>query len=79
MQQLTLDLEVGSGLKKPPAAWQEGDHWRGHLELNLFSGEPNCWKRIWAAFPLQATASANGLRLSEASGGTAPRQGQPGG
>ena len=78
MQQLTLDLEVGTGLKKPPAAWREGDHWRAHLELNLFSGEPNWWKRIGAAFPLQATASANGLWLSEASVERRPGKGSLG-
>jgi len=67
MQQLILDLELGTGLKKPPAEWREGDHWHGHLELTLVSGQPNWWQRIGAAVPLQATASANGLWLSEAS------------
>jgi porin len=67
MQQLTLDLQLGPGLQKPPAEWREGDHWRGHLELSLFSGQPNWWQRIGAAFPLQATASPNGLWLTEAS------------
>jgi len=67
MQQLTLDLEVGRDLNKPAADWQEADHWRGHLELSLVSGQPDWWERIGAAFPLQATANANGLWLSEAS------------
>ena len=67
MQQLTLDLELGTGLRKPAAEWQEGDHWRGHVELSLFSGQPDWGERIGAAFPLQATASPNGLWLSEAS------------
>jgi porin len=67
MQQLTLDLQLGTGLRKPLAAWREGDHWRGHLELGLFSGQPNWWQQIGAAFPLQATASPNGLWLTEAS------------
>jgi porin len=67
MQQLTLDLQLGPGLRKPLAEWREGDHWRGHLELGLFSGQPNWWQQIGAAFPLQATASPNGLWLTEAS------------
>jgi porin len=67
MQQLILDLELGPGLKKPPAEWLESDHWRGHLELTLVSGQPNWFQRIGAAVPLQATASAIGLWLSEAS------------
>lgn len=67
MQQLTLDLQLGPGLAKPPADWREADHWRGHLELSLFSGQPNWAERIGAAFPLQATASPNGLWLTEAS------------
>ena len=67
MQQLTLDLELGPGLHKPAAEWREGDHWRGHVELSLFSGQPDWGERIGAAFPLQATASPNGLWLSEAS------------
>lgn len=67
MQQLTLDLELGTGVQKPAAQWREGDHWRAHLELSLFSGQPDWSERIGAAFPLQATASANGLWLTEAS------------
>jgi len=67
MQQLTLDLELGPGVHKPAAEWREGDHWRGHLELSLFSGQPDWSERIGAAFPLQATASPNGLWLTEAS------------
>jgi len=67
MQQLTLDLQLGTGLQKPPLEWGEGDHWRGHLELSLFSGQPNWWQQIGTAVPLQATASPNGLWLTEAS------------
>ena len=67
MQQLTLDLELGSGLEKAPDTWQEGDHWRGHLQLSLFNGQPNWSERIGAAFPLQSAAYASGLWLTEAS------------
>ena len=67
MQQLTLDLKLGRGLHKPPAAWEEGDHWLGHVELSLVNGRSNWWQRIGAAFPLQSTASSSGLWLSEAS------------
>lgn len=67
MQQLTLDLELGSGLEKDPATWEESDHWRSHLQLSLFNGEPSWGERIGAAFPLQSTAHASGLWLTEAS------------
>lgn len=67
MQQLTLDLKLGPGLDRPLAEWRESDHWRGHLELGLFSGQPSWWQQIGAAFPLQATASPQGLWLTEAS------------
>jgi porin len=61
MQQLTLDLELGAGVEKPVAAW------RGHLQLSLFSGQHDLSERIGAAFPLQSTAFASGLWLTEAS------------
>lgn len=67
MQQLTLDLELGSGLEKDPATWEESDHWRSHLQLSLFNGQPDWAERIGAAFPLQSTAHASGLWLTEAS------------
>jgi len=67
MQQLTLDLKLGPGLDRPLAEWRESDHWRGHLELGLFSGQPSWWHQIGAAFPLQATASPQGLWLTKAS------------
>ena len=67
MQQLSLDLQLGPGLRKPLIEWRQGDHWQGHMELGLFSCQPGWWQQIGAAFPLQATASPNGLWLIEAS------------
>jgi len=67
MQQLSLDLKAGAGLAKPMAQWREADHWRGHLQLMLFSGNPNVGEEIGAGFALQSSANPNGLWLSEAS------------
>ena len=78
VQQLTLDLELGSGLEKDPATWQKGDHWRGHLQLSLFNGQPNWSERIGAAFPLQSVAYPSGLWLTEASVERRPGTGRVG-
>lgn len=67
MQQLSLDLEAGSGLARAPEQWTEADHWRSHVQLMLFSGDPNYGQSIGAGFPLQSTAHPTGLWLTEAS------------
>lgn len=67
MQQLSLDVEAGPGLAKPPEQWTEADHWRSHLQLMLFSGNPTWGEEIGAGFPLQSTAHPTGLWLTEAS------------
>jgi porin len=67
VQQLSLDVVVGPGLAKPVEQWSEADHWRSHLQLMLFSGNPNYGEEIGAAFPLQSTAQPTGLWLTEAS------------
>ena len=67
MQQLSLDAHLSSGLAKPAERWREGDHWRGHLQLMLFSGDADWAEQIGAAFPLQSAAHPTGLWLTEAS------------
>ena len=67
MQQLSLDVVAGSGHTKPVELWQEADHWRGHVQLMLFSGDPNYSQSIGAAFPLQYSSDPTGLWLTEAS------------
>ena len=67
MQQLSLDVVAGSGHSKPVELWQEADHWRGHVQLMLFSGDPNYSQSIGAAFPLQNSSDPTGLWLTEAS------------
>lgn len=67
MQQLSLDVVAGPGLAKPVEQWSEADHWRSHVQLMLFSGNPNWGEEIGAAFPLQSTAHPTGLWLTEAS------------
>ena len=67
MQQLSLDVEAGPGLAKPLEQWNEADHWRGHVQLMLFSGDPNYGQSIGAGFPLQSSAHPTGLWLTEAS------------
>ena len=67
MQQLSLDVVAGPGLAKPIEQWSEADHWRSHVQLMLFSGDPNYGSTIGAGFPLQSTAHPTGLWLTEAS------------
>lgn len=67
MQQLSLDVVAGPGLAKPIEQWGEADHWHGHGQLMLFSGNPTWNERIGAAFALQSTAHPTGLWLTEAS------------
>lgn len=67
MQQLSLDVVAGSGHTKPVELWQEADHWRGHVQLMLFSGDPNYSQSIGAAFALQYSSDPTGLWLTEAS------------
>ena len=67
MQQLSLNVVAGSGHSKPVELWQEADHWRGHVQLMLFSGDPNYNQSIGAAFPLQNSSDPIGLWLTEAS------------
>jgi porin len=72
MQQLTLDLRLGEDGQTPAGAW------RGHLQLSLFSGQPDLSEEIGAAFPLQSTAYATGLWLTEASVERRPGAGRVG-
>ncbi|MCP9807022.1 hypothetical protein KBY71_10910, partial [Cyanobium sp. T1B-Tous] len=65
VQQLSLDVVAGPGLAKPVEQWNEADHWRGHVQLMLFSGNPNWGEEIGAAFSLQSTAHPTGLWLTE--------------
>ncbi len=67
MQQLSLDVVAGPGLAKPIEQWSEADHWSSHVQLMLFSGNPNYGSTIGAGFPLQSTAHPTGLWLTEAS------------
>lgn len=67
IQQLSLDVVAGPGLAKPVEQWQEADHWRSHLQLMLFSGNPNWNDQIGAGFALQSTAHPTGLWLTEVS------------
>jgi porin len=67
MQQLRLDVVAGSGRSKPVELWQQADYWRGHVQLMLFSGDPNYSQSIGAAFPLQNSSDPTGLWLTEAS------------
>ncbi len=67
IQQLSLDVVAGPGLAKPVEQWQEADHWRSHVQLMLFSGNPNWGEQIGAGFALQSTAHPTGLWLTEAS------------
>ena len=66
MQQLSVDAHVSAGFAKPPEHWREGDHWRGRLQLMLFSGDADWAERIGAAFPLQSAAHPAGLWITEA-------------
>ena len=67
MQQLSLNVVAGSGHTKPVQLWQEADHWRGHMQIMLFSGDPNYSQSIGAAFDLQYSSDPTGLWLTEAS------------
>jgi porin len=67
MQQLSLDVKAGPGLARAPEQWNEADHWRGHVQLMLFSGDPDYGQSIGAGFPLQSTAHPTGIWLTEAS------------
>jgi porin len=67
MQQLSLDVVAGSGHTKPVELWQEADHWRGHVQLMLFSGDPNYSQSIGAAFALQYSSDPTGMWITEAS------------
>ena len=67
MQQLSLDVVAGSGHTKPVELWQEADHWRGHVQLMIFSGDPNYSQSIGAAFALQYSSDPTGMWLTEAS------------
>ncbi len=63
MQQISLDVVADT------------DPWQGHLQLMVFSGNPNWAKEIGAAYALQTDAHPTGLWLTEAS----VRWKQPGG
>ncbi len=78
MQQLTLDLEFGSGLQSDPDRWTEADHWRSRVQLSLFNGQANWSKQIGAAFPLRSSAHPSGLWLTEANVERQPGNGSVG-
>jgi len=67
IQQTTLDASFSRGFGKDVAVWEEIDHWKGHVELTLFSGTAGYGQAIGAAFPLTASDHPTGLWLTEAS------------
>ena len=67
IQQLVIDSSLSRGLSKPQASWTEFDHWGLNLQLTTFSGNPNLYLPLGAAFPLQSSAHPVGLWLTEAS------------
>ena len=67
IQQTTLDASFSRGFGKDVALWKEADHWKGHLELTLFSGTAGYGQTIGSAFPLTASDHPIGLWLTEAS------------
>ena len=67
IQQTTLDASFSSGFGKEVALWKEIDHWKGHVELTLFSGRAGYGQSIGGAFSLTASDHPIGLWLTEAS------------
>ena len=67
IQQTTLDASFSTGFGKEVALWKEADHWKGHVELTLFSGKAGYGQSIGGAFPLTASDHPIGLWLTEAS------------
>ena len=67
IQQLVIDGSLSQGLGKAPQSWKEFDHWSLNVQLTSFSGNPNLYLPLGAAFPLQSSAHPIGLWLTEAS------------
>ena len=67
IQQTTFDASFSRGFGKEAALWKEADHWKGHVELTLFSGTAGYGQSIGSAFPLTASDHSIGLWLTEAS------------
>ena len=67
IQQLTFNVEAGTGIGKERAQWSEFDHWKVHAQLMLFNGDPFLNETIGAAFPLQTASHPVGLWPTELS------------
>ena len=67
MQQVAVSAELSRGLVTPADQWNEWDHWSLGLQLTSYNGNPNLNAALGTQFPLQTTAEAVGLWLTEAS------------
>ena len=76
IQQTTLDASFSRGFGKEVALWKEVDHWKGHVQLTLFSGKAGYGQSIGSAFSLTASDHPTGLWLTEASVSRAAGKGE---
>jgi porin len=76
IQQTTLDASFSRGFGKEVALWKEADHWKGHVQLTLFSGKAGYGQSIGSAFSLTASDHPTGLWLTEATVSRAAGKGE---